>query len=109
MYRDFYLKTPSLAALLADLAPCGLVQADEDGNPQLDSAVVFLHDLVSPQATFDEDGNELTPAVSHGPHANIRLVQSDPRCALLDVADFAGTERITKPNTPSVIWAGDSY
>ena len=106
MYRDFYLRTLSLADLLSDLATCGLVHQGLNG-PTLDSAVVYLHDLQSPRAVLGPDMQIVTPGVSHGPHANIRLLQSDPRCALIQAAEFAGTERITKPNTPSVIWAGD--
>ncbi len=108
MYRDFYLKTASLAALLSDLAPCGLVHVDREGNSHLDSAVVYIHDIQSPRAVLGPDMEIVTPGVSHGPHANVRLLQSDPRCALLANAEFAGTERIAKPNTPSVIWAGDA-
>jgi hypothetical protein len=107
MYRDYYLRTLSLADLLSDLAPCGLVHQSPNG-PTLDSAVVYLHDIQSPRAVIGPDMEIVTPGVSHGPHANIRLLQSDPRCALLAQAEFAGTERIAKPNTPSVIWAGDA-
>lgn len=53
------------ATFFAVAEQVGLVEADEDGNvaPIRDVTITELGPYVITPATFDEDGNELTPAV----------------------------------------------
>lgn len=76
-YTDYCLKAADEAAMIAAL---GFARGkDENGNPiWLLSGPGYVLDIIGPvvitHATYDADGNELTPAVMDNSfHVNIRI------------------------------------
>ena len=51
---------------------------DEEGNPTHSHAIVHLGNIVTTAATYDDDGNELTPAVLSSNYSVDVLWDGDP-------------------------------
>ena len=93
-----------------------MLARDEDGNEFIgsvynhDVAVNFVPNLVTKFATYDNEGNELTPAEFDGPHLMVRFLSEDvkkiAREKIVDVSELP--EKMGKAAVPVTLkWAGD--
>ena len=92
----------SAAAVQTAIDALGL---DEDGNPTHGHQIVRLGQIVTTPATFDDDGNELTPAVLSANHSVDVLWLGDPVtswnaqmiwCAPIGVHTFGSSSAIAE-------------
>ena len=93
-----------------------MLRRDDDGNLELAGfnhhvAMLYVPDLITAFATYDADGNELTPATFAGPHLMIRFVskatQQKARTKIIEAGELPpGLERVAAPTTMK--WAGDA-
>lgn len=101
MQYDICLKTTSLAALIAALAPFGLTSQDEDGNAVLttashDHALAYAGRVVATPAEIDNEGNILSEATYlPGEYAVLRA--EDTLLGQITVAPMAGVEVMDDP------------
>ena len=78
---------------------------DEEGNPTHNHAIVHLGHIVTTPATYDDDGNELTPAVLSDNYSVDVLWQGEPVadwndqmiwCAPIGVHTFGSSSAIAE-------------
>ncbi len=108
-FFDCVLKTPSLAALIADLAPYGCSGKDDAGNdiligtPQI--AVSFDSDVVQPPDQYDDAGKLTTPGTHLGAYAWIRFAGAAPAEFVVGHTFAAGTQVVAPLDPPYREWA----
>ena len=108
---DLMVKIPSRSQAINRLRALGLSELlakDEEGNDFIvtashDVAVKYFPDLMVTPGVYNDEGEEITPPVTAGPHLMIRLLSDMAMAKMGAFYDLPVFEVVTNPGT--VGWA----